>query len=207
MNLEVLLLALGAYLIGSFPSAWVVVKRTRGIDLRRAGTGNIGAMNSFDVTRSRATFALVFFLDVVKGFLPVLVAWWLFGKAGWAGATALTAVVAGHNYPIFLRFHGGRGLATAVGGCILVEPLFILVWAALWVLGMGIRRQVHFGNVVATLLSPLVLWFVLPSLHATSFQFHSFLSHWLTGVVLCALILARHLETLRESLSGKPRPS
>jgi glycerol-3-phosphate acyltransferase PlsY len=106
------LLVVASYLVGSIPSSYLAA-RSRGIDLRQRGTQQVGGGNLWRTT-SRTLGLLVGIFDFLKGILMILIAWRLGLDAGLQFAVGLAAVV-GHNWPVFLRFHGGRGIATSVG--------------------------------------------------------------------------------------------
>ncbi len=147
-------LILGAYLIGSVPFAYLVSKAVRGIDIREVGSGNVGATN---VGRAlgRKWGILVFALDVLKGFLPTLAALLLhgcrIGEPALPLGAALTgfASVAGHNWPIFLKFKGGKGMATSCGVFLAVFPLGLLIAMAVWAALVAVTRYVSVGSMVA----------------------------------------------------------
>jgi glycerol-3-phosphate acyltransferase PlsY len=151
-----ILLIVCAYLAGSVPFAYLVTKAVRGIDIREVGSGNVGATN---VSRAlgRGWAILVFSLDVLKGLLPTFAALLahgcrIGGQALPPGA-ALTglAAVAGHNWPIFLRFKGGKGMATSCGVFLTLFPLGLLIALGVWVATTAITRYVSVGSMVAAL--------------------------------------------------------
>lgn len=113
-----IVLIIGSYLVGSVPSSYLAA-RSRGIDLRKHGTQQVGGGNLWRTT-SRTLGLIVGIFDFFKGMLMVLIAWRLGMDAGQQLAVGLAAVV-GHNWPVFLRFHGGRGIATSIG-IILILP-------------------------------------------------------------------------------------
>lgn len=127
---------LAAYLVGSFPSAYIIGRRIKDIDIRQHGSGNMGAANAQQVLGWRAA-TVVFLLDLFKGILAVYLGIWV-------GADPLlmaSAAVAGHCYPVWLRFKGGKGLATALGAIIIIgSPWSILVFAAGWMLMLAYYR-------------------------------------------------------------------
>jgi glycerol-3-phosphate acyltransferase PlsY len=147
-------LILGAYLIGSVPFAYLIAKAVRGIDIREVGSGNVGATN---VGRAlgRKWGILVFALDVLKGFLPTLAALLLhrcrIGEAELPLGVALTgfAAVAGHNWPIFLKFRGGKGMATSCGVFLALFPLGLAIALGVWVVTTALTRYVSVGSMVA----------------------------------------------------------
>jgi glycerol-3-phosphate acyltransferase PlsY len=107
------LLLCGAYLLGSVPSAYLVGKWARGIDIRQYGSGNVGVSNLMRFTSKRAAIPVVIF-DLVKGGIMMLVAWRLGLSVTQQIFVGMVAVI-GHNWPVFLRFNGGRGILTATG--------------------------------------------------------------------------------------------
>ncbi len=158
-------LVVGAYLIGSVPFGYIFAKAVRGIDIRTEGSGNIGATNVGRVL-GRGWGIVVFVLDVLKGFVPVLTALLVhqlkIGAAELPLAVVLTglAAIAGHNWPVFLRFKGGKGVATSCGVFVAVFPLGLLISLGVWVLAVAITRYVSVGSMlagIALLVSALLL--------------------------------------------------
>ncbi|CAN5482027.1 glycerol-3-phosphate 1-O-acyltransferase PlsY [soil metagenome] len=150
--------ALG-YAIGLVPVAYILMKLTSGKDIRTEGTGNIGAMNMYEVTGKRWIGILTFLLDALKGVAAVLCARLLFGNWFLATAFAGVACVAGHNYNIFLGGKGGRGLATATGVFAIVNPFMIVLWDIMYLTGFYvIRRDVRVASMVATLGSGVLIF-------------------------------------------------
>ena len=125
--MDLLLTALGAFLLGSIPTGYLVA-RAKGVDIRRHGSGNIGATNVFR-TLGKPLGILVFFIDALKGFSAV----WLanhFGQAcPWTGIVAAVAAIAGHNYTPWLGFKGGKGIATSAGVLLALMPWAVLIGA------------------------------------------------------------------------------
>jgi glycerol-3-phosphate acyltransferase PlsY len=116
------ILIIASYLIGSVPSSYLA-GRSRGIDLRKQGTSQVGGGNLWRTT-SRKLGLIVGIFDFFKGMLMVLIAWWLGLNAGQQLVVGLATVV-GHNWPVFLRFHGGRGVATSLGIIIILPCINI----------------------------------------------------------------------------------
>jgi acyl phosphate:glycerol-3-phosphate acyltransferase len=155
-NLLVILIASAlGYLIGSIPFAYLFAKWRAGVDLRREGSGNIGTLNSYEVTGSKTVGILTLVADVLKGALPV------WGAARfWSPSAAViiaVAVVIGHCYPVWLRFKGGRGLATAAGTTMTSNLLLLVLWFMGYGIGLLIKRQVHVGAVIACLFTALAI--------------------------------------------------
>ncbi len=139
--------AVVGYLLGSFPSAYVAGRVTIGVDIRAVGTGNVGALNTLHQIGPKAAI-FVFLADVLKGSLAVLVAMGLSGSI-WACFFAALAVVAGHNWPAFLGFRGGKGAATVLGVSLAFLPLLTLIALAPSVLLAWRTRNVVFAATVA----------------------------------------------------------
>ena len=108
--LTALLIAISAFLLGSVPTGYLVA-RSKGVDIRQHGSGNIGATNVFR-TLGKPLGILVFFIDALKGFAAVWLALRFGGSSAWPGIIAAVAVIAGHNYTPWLGFKGGKGIAT-----------------------------------------------------------------------------------------------
>ena len=132
MALQFGLLVLGSYLLGSVPMAYLAAKRTRGIDLRHHGSGNVGTTNLLSLSSWRLAVP-VFAFDVFKGMITVWVAWRL-GLSSTEQAVVGIAAVSGHNWPIFLRFSGGRGVATTLGASFMIPLLNSLVPGGVFVI-------------------------------------------------------------------------
>ena len=161
--MSLVLAAILGYLLGAIPFGLLVGRITRGIDLREFGSHRTGATNALRTLGLRAA-ALVFVLDVAKGVMAVLLARLLFADdslAEWAAAAAGFAAIIGHNWSVFIRFTGGRGVATSAGALGAMSPWTILVIAPI-VIGIIWRtRYVSLGSISGGLLAPVVtmlLW-------------------------------------------------
>ena len=149
-------LIIGAYLLGSVPSAYLVAKWRRGIDIRQYGSGNVGAANILAVVSKRWSIAVTIF-DVGKGALMVWIAQ-LVGLNAAQQATVGIAAIIGHNWPVFLRFQGGRGIFTSLGVIAMLEPWLGLIALVLPYLFAPIR-QVSLGVAITLVIIPLTSWF------------------------------------------------
>ncbi len=152
-----LLYGLLGYLLGSVPVAYLVCRRFKDLDIRHAGSGNVGAMNSFLVTRSAAIGVTVLVLDILKGLLVALLALRLSDMSFPPVAAAALGALAGHNYPVWLRGKGGRGLATALGLMLAIAPAVAPVWMALWGLGYLWLREINVASAAACLLTAVLV--------------------------------------------------
>jgi glycerol-3-phosphate acyltransferase PlsY len=180
-----------AYLTGSVPFAFLLARRV-GIDVRRSGSGNVGAANVLRTTGTWRGIAAMG-LDVAKGAAAVLLAGSTTGGAGLVAASGAAAVV-GHIYPVWLRFHGGKGVAVAAGVFAVLTPAATGIAAALFLITVWVTRYVSLGSIAATLALPPAAW----------------LAGAPTAVVVAAagtggLILFRHRANLRRLLAGTER--
>src|SRR5436305_7781055 len=151
---------LSAYLLGSIPFGYLIVKLGGAGDVRETGSGGTGATN---VTRRAGKWAgfLTLTLDALKGAAAVFIARLVltddFGVDWWVAASAL-AVVAGHCFPVWLGFRGGKGVATGLGVFVVLAPLALLCALPVFVLVVWATRYVSLGSIVAAALMPLAVW-------------------------------------------------
>ncbi len=179
------------YLAGSVPFAFLLAWRA-GIDVRVAGSGNVGAANVLRTTGAWRG-VVVMALDVAKGAAAVLVVYLAAGGATLAALTGAAAIV-GHIYPVWLRFHGGKGVAVAAGVFSVLSPLATGVAAALFLVTVLTTRYVSLGSIAATLALPPVAWWSGAPRAVVAAAAG-------TGV----LILFRHRANLRRLRSGTER--
>lgn len=187
-----IILTILSYLLGSVPSGFLVGS-SAGVDVRDAGSGNIGATN---VARTLGwkKGLVTLFADVAKGFLPVLAAYLLDLGAATAAAAGLAAF-AGHLYPVFLKFKGGKGVATAAGVYLGVMPLGLLVLLGVFVLVVLGSRRVSPASMAAGAAGPVAAW-------ALSYPMETV---WL-GLVIGLLVVVRHKENIRRLMAGEEPP-
>jgi acyl phosphate:glycerol-3-phosphate acyltransferase len=144
-----LLAASIGYLAGSIPFAFLV-SRAQGVDVRRSGSGNVGATNVLR-TSGALTAVCVMLLDMAKGAGAVQCVFRLGGSGDAAPAVAAFAAIVGHVYPVWLRFKGGKGVATAAGAFTVLAPAAMAPAVALFLIAVWLTRFVSFGSLVATL--------------------------------------------------------
>jgi glycerol-3-phosphate acyltransferase PlsY len=157
MVIEFGLLIVGAYLLGSVPAAYLVVKWSSGIDIRREGTGTVGAANVLRLAPKWLAIPVTIF-DIGKGALIVWVAQ-LLGLGAAEQVTVGIITVIGHNWPIFLRFHGGRGLFTTLGVIAMLSPWLGLIMLVL-AYALAPFRQLSLGAFLALVSLPIFSWFL-----------------------------------------------
>ena len=150
--------ALLGYVVGSLPLGFVIARGRSGIDLRRVGSGNVGAANVYR-SAGRWLGVLVLFVDMAKGASSALLARALFSPAqDHAEALAGLAAIVGHIYPVWLRFVGGKGVAVAFGVFSVLAPLATATAAAVFVIATWVTRYVSLGSVLAIVTLPVVEW-------------------------------------------------
>jgi len=193
MSWELALVA-AAYLLGSIPSALLVVWLMTGKDVRREGSGNVGATNAVRIGGISAGI-LVTAMDVAKGALPVWAMSVLNPASVWLAATTLAAVV-GHCYPVWLRFAGGKGVATAFGAFVVLAPVPALAAFGVWVVVLAVGRWVSLASLVGAAVFPLLLAMLEQPGRVI-----------LVGVSLASvLIIVRHHGNIRHLVAGtEPR--
>ncbi len=198
MKIEYILVPLAAYLIGAVPFG-LLIGKYHGIDIRKVGSGNIGATN---VTRSIGKRAgkLCFFLDFLKGALPVAVTLLLFPDNAVAPLLAGSATIIGHMFPVYLKFKGGKGVSTAAGVALALAPYPLLTAFAIWGITFFASRYVSLASIVAAVALPVAAavfsCFHLGSAAATSPVTLGFF----TAIAILAIL--RHLTNIKRLLNG-----
>jgi acyl phosphate:glycerol-3-phosphate acyltransferase len=203
---EYILLILAAYLAGSIPFG-VIVARAHGVDLRKVGSGNIGATN---VGRAlgRKWGIVCFALDMLKGLVPMLVAMAMLPpekgpRELWIWLATGGATIVGHVFPVYLKFRGGKGVATSLGVVIGLWPYYTVCGAvalASWLLAVWMWRYVSLGSIIASLdfLAALIIAIaIVPSWH--------FADLWplvaFAGAMAC-LVIVRHKDNIGRLMAG-----
>ena len=161
MRWQAPIVVLVAYLIGSIPFGYLIVRHKVGADIRESGSGGTGATNvSRRAGKAAGVFTLV--LDALKGVLAIIVAQIITGESGstidWLTAAAAIAVIAGHVFPVWLRFRGGKGVATGVGVFLMLAPIATFCAAIIFVVVVTITKYVSLGSMVAAAIIPLFVW-------------------------------------------------
>jgi acyl phosphate:glycerol-3-phosphate acyltransferase len=191
-----------SYLIGSLPTAYIVVKRKANIDIRSAGSGNVGTLNAYEVTGKRFIGILVLVVDIAKGASAVLLTRLIISREPLVISIALVAVVVGHCFPIWLKFHGGRGLAPAAGAMLVTGWIFVILWLVSWGIGYWISKDIHVGNIVAIIAAP-ILGYLIPQeiIMRTIVAGFSVSGILLAYSAMSVALLVRHIEPLRTVIS------
>jgi glycerol-3-phosphate acyltransferase PlsY len=146
-----------AYFLGSIPFGYLIVRWQKGVDVRSTGSGGTGATN---VMRNLGIigFVATFILDVGKGIVAVMLASWLTaGDPRWVAASSVAAIL-GHCFPVWLRFRGGKGVATGVGVFIALAPLQVALVLVIFGIVVAIWRYISLGSILATAAFPLLVY-------------------------------------------------
>lgn len=194
-QLRLLLVVIIAYLIGSIPFGYLIVRAKSGGDVRDTGSGGTGATN---VSRNagKAAGVLTLILDAAKGALAVVVAKLILsdGNTDWLIAAVAVAVIVGHVFPIWLGFRGGKGVATGVGVFLALAPLAVLFAGVIFVAVVALTKYVSLGSILAAATIPLFVWLFVDEVA---------LKPLLTAAVAGALIIIyAHRGNIGRLLSG-----
>lgn len=188
---EKLLAILAAYLIGGIPFGYLIVKLRTGRDVRRMGSGNIGATNVLRTT-GRGWGVLTLLLDIAKGWAACAIMQKLAaGSPEWTAAAGV-AVVLGHAFPIYLRFQGGKAVASFVGVALHLAPWALAAVAAVFVLTVAATRYISLGSILGAGLFPFAVWILY---HPGPVV--------MTAVTFCgAFIIWRHRSNIQRLRAG-----
>jgi glycerol-3-phosphate acyltransferase PlsY len=190
-----------SYLIGSVPTAYLFGRFLKGIDIRTQGSGNVGATNAVRVLGKPVGLA-VLAIDIIKGFLPVFFVADLFGGSDSTRFVFGAAAIAGHNWPVFLGFRGGKGVATSLGvllglagGVLGVAPALALT-VGLWFLIYRISKFVSLASVISAIVLPFFL-----------IAFHSSALTIIVVAILSSFVVLRHKSNISKLLQKKETPT
>ena len=221
MPLLVVLIVLLAYLLGSIPFG-LLVARSQGVDLRAHGSGNIGATNVWRVM-GRKWGLITFFADAAKGWLAVVLAMrlarsWTLHEAlphghervfsldsehlGFIGIAAAVACILGHNCPVWLRFKGGKGVATSLGVIFGMIPLPGLIVFAIWALVFKSSRYVSLASLIAAVCLPLVTIAIMMLAPARGWYAVNSWAYFFFSVAAAGMVVHRHRPNIARLIAG-----
>jgi glycerol-3-phosphate acyltransferase PlsY len=189
-----------AYLLGSIPFGFLVVRLASGADIRETGSGGTGATN---VSRKAGKVAGVatLALDALKGAMAVLVARWLTGEAGtsWVVAAAAALAVVGHCFPVWLKFKGGKGVATGLGVFLAIAPWATLAALAVFIIVVWRTRYVSLGPIIAAAFLPF--WILLT--HIWIEPVSDFAPIMAALCAVSGVIILKHSENIKRLMAGE----
>lgn len=192
--IELIIVVLGAYLIGSIPTGYIIVKLFTGQDIRTIGSGSTGATNVKRVM-GKKWFFIVMLLDALKGALPVILAQIFattFTGIGLLPVLAAIAVILGHSKSIFLGFTGGKSVASGVGTILALNWMVGLIIAAVWGLVTYSSKYVSLGSIVALAISPVLMWL-----------FHAPVAYTGYCILGAIYIIYLHRENIKRLIKGE----
>lgn len=192
----ILFLLVVCYLLGSFPSGNFIAKRTKNLDLREYGSGSTGTTNAYRVLGAKGALA-VLALDTLKGFLAVCLAYLVFIPDFMAPMVRLAfgfAAIAGHNWSIFLKFQGGKGVATSFGVLLALAPLPTLMAFLLWVGVCLFTRMASAASLTAAFSLPILMYVYGAGWVNLGFS-----------LVISAVAVYQHRENIARLLSGQEK--
>lgn len=188
--MEIVLIIIISYSLGSIPTAYLVGRIFGKVDIRTIGSGNVGASNVFRAVGKTAGIS-VLIVDILKGFLPVYLVHYL----GYDMLTMITAglgAIIGHVWTIFLKFKGGKGVATGVGVFLGLAPLPVLIILSVFIVVVAISKYISLGSIIGAFLLPLLLFLFERERVIINF-----------GIVVSLLIVIRHIPNIKRLITGQ----
>jgi len=182
-----------AYLFGSFPSAYLIVKLTSKKDVRKEGSGNVGTLNALRASKSKSIAAIVLILDLLKGWLPAYFITKYFAEDFFIIMAVVIGVLLGHIFSMWLKFQGGRGLAVTAGALLVISPLSVAIWLATWILFYIFLRKHIVVSLIATFLLPVIVFFISDSVFNKEIL--------LVVLPVCFIIFLKHIERVPDMLT------
>lgn len=187
--LELIIACVASYLIGSIPNGLILGKAIWGVDLRKHGSGNIGATNAWR-TIGKPAGICIFALDMLKGFLGAGLGLFYAGAPEYGVLCGILAVV-GHSWSLFLKFKGGKSVSTGLGVLIMLMPIIAVIVFLVWLAIVFVTRYVSLGSIVGAAMVPVLSYiFDMPMVY-TAF-----------GVLAAVFIIYRHKSNIERLLNG-----
>lgn len=185
--MEYFLVLIANYLVGSIPSAYLIGK-FKGIDIKQHGSGNVGATNAFRVM-GKGPGILVLIVDCLKGVIGVLIAQKVGGP--WFVVPAALVVMAGHSYSIFLKFKGGKGVATGAGVFLALAPITVCIELMVFFIIVAVWKYVSLGSIIVAMTIPVTMYFVGDPLPVR-----------ILGFLAAAFVIYRHIPNIKRIIDG-----
>jgi len=193
MEIRAISLLIG-YLLGCFQTAYIVGKMIRKIDIRKFGSGNSGTTNAIRVLGWKLG-AVTFFTDIIKAIIAVILVRIIFGDLVYAYYAGI-GVILGHVWPVFLKFKGGKGIASSIGVMLALEPILGLIMMVIMALAVILSKYVSLGSILMVIAIPIyILIFRLSGTDGTEIV--------IVGSLITVITLYKHLPNIKRLLSGK----
>ena len=187
------LIALVGYLVGSFPTGYIIVRRFARKNILEWGTGNVGTLNTLRATNSKLLTLATLSGDVLKGVLALLLGFAIARAGGvdteLGAATGGIMAVVGHNYSVFLKFQGGKGIATSLPVLLYLAPLLVVLWIGVFFLTVATTRLLVLGQILGTVAVPIVGYLLFPD-------------PIVPVSILALLVFVRHASRIRNIVKG-----
>lgn len=197
--IQILLVIIGAYLIGSIPTGYIIVKLFTGQDIRTVGSGSTGATNVKRVM-GKKWFFIVMILDAIKGALPVVLSVFFttaFKNIGLLPVLAAVFAIIGHSKSIFLKFTGGKSVASGVGTLLALNWQAGLIIAVIWALITWFSKYVSLGSIIALALAPVIMYFLKSPL--------AYVVYALIAAIYVIYLHRENIKRLKEGTENKVR--
>ena len=191
--LQILLTIFCAYIIGSIPTGYIIVKLFTGQDIRTVGSGSTGATNVKRVM-GKKWFFIVMLLDALKGALPVVLAYFFadaYREIGLLPVIAAVFAIVGHSKSVFLKFTGGKSVASGVGTLLALNWQAGLIIAVVWAIITWFSRYVSLGSIIALALAPVIMWVLKSPLAYVIYAF-----------IAAVYVIYLHRENIKRLISG-----
>ena len=198
---QIILIAV-CYLIGAIPVGFLIVRLTRSVDIRDYGSGNIGMTNVLRTTGLK-TGIIVLGLDTFKGVIPVFVSRQLYSDP-YMETLAAIAVLVGHIWPVFLKFRGGKGVATGMGSFCFISPICGLIVVGVGCLVLSVSRYVSLASIIAASSAFISMW-VFNNFYSESWIADSLGTYIMYPLIGVPIIIFRHRENIARLLNGEER--
>ncbi|MBR2865672.1 MAG: glycerol-3-phosphate 1-O-acyltransferase PlsY [Elusimicrobiaceae bacterium] len=192
MMIKVLLLALFSYLLGAVPTGYLIARKAMGIDIREHGSGNPGAANVYRTVGKWAGIT-TFLIDGLKGFIPVSLALHVFPGEYWQAILCGTITILGHMWTIYLKFRGGKGVATSAGVFAALLPIPTALAFASFVICVALWGRISIGSITACLVLPISGYFIG----------HHSLSVDIMSSAIGLLVIYKHVPNIKRLLAKK----
>lgn len=185
-----------SYIIGSFPTSFILTRLITGSDIRRSGSGNAGATNVLRVVGKLPALATLL-IDIFKGiFVVTVIARFFYPPQtgldyGFYRALIGLSAVCGHIWPVFLKFRGGKGVATTLGVAAVIAPKILLITIAIWAIVFSITKYVSLASIIALILFPMIAVYANMPLPIV-----------LISVIICGIVISKHKPNMRRLLRG-----
>lgn len=200
--MNIILIFCISFLLGSFPTAYIFIKKSKNLDITKVGSKNVGALNAYQVSSSKTIGLLVLIIDLSKGFMVATISKYFFPETFWVNASSITFAVLGHCYSPWIKFKGGKGLATAAGGSFTISPVIFVIWVLFWFVSYIYKRKMQFANLSATILTFLISITSADILSKESWYTSQRVRHnyefYLPIAILLLIILSKQVDSIKE---------